>query len=105
MTDTRQATVSSFKFKCPRCGGFRYGSSMHQHNELGDEQPVAQWHRGCNGYLPSPTGIVRCGFTWLDTDDWKHFVDELDRPFHSREVFDRAEAQELQDTPVTRASS
>ena len=64
-------------FRCPRCGGSRYGSTLDAMN------PEAPMHRRCHG--------VDCDFNWPEKDDWRHFL--VDGVKLTRDQYDAVQAR------------
>ncbi len=54
---TVDADGSHAEFKCPKCGGYRFGTDNAT-------KPFDEWVGRCHG--------VNCGFTWMRTDDCKY---------------------------------
>ncbi len=59
---TVDADGSHAEFKCPKCGGYRFGTDNAT-------KPFDEWVGRCHG--------VNCGFTWMRTDDCKYMNAEV----------------------------
>jgi hypothetical protein len=61
--------IAETQFKCPRCGGLEFGTSLDM-GALDDPQSGTGHCHGMIGDYPNPR---MCGFTWPRRDDVKYF--------------------------------
>jgi hypothetical protein len=62
--------ASHMKFKCPKCGGYKFGSSNCT-------KPFSEWMGHCHGYKDGRP----CGLSWhRETQDSEVMHEETDAP-------------------------